>query len=282
MSNQDTTQGKFRKQSKKDSEQPQIEENEVRIKGNLGNVKRYVDYACGLLQGIEEKEDKPTGDVTDEKDSGDAAPVESGDSPPKASDEATDANENKTDDPKATPVVKKTKIFKTIVLKATGRAINKAVTTAEVVKRRIVGLHQETKLETLEIVDVWEPTEEGLKTVETTRRVASITITLTLDESKIATIKESTGYQQPIPADSIKTMDYIPRRGRGRRGMGYRNRNRGGMRRNMYNNRNYGGRRGGGYGGYGGYGGRRGGGGRRNMYGDRNNSGGGGRYNRGY
>ena len=109
MSNQDTTQGKFRKQSKKDSEQPQIEENEVRIKGNLGNVKRYVDYACGLLQGIEQKEDKPTGDVTDEKGSGDTAPVESGDAPPKASDEATDANENKTDDPKATPVVKKTK-----------------------------------------------------------------------------------------------------------------------------------------------------------------------------
>jgi len=55
MSNQDTTQAKYRKASKNTSEQPQIEENEVRIKGNQGNVKRYVDYACGLLQNDELK-----------------------------------------------------------------------------------------------------------------------------------------------------------------------------------------------------------------------------------
>jgi len=68
---QDTTQAKFRKAPKKDSEQPQIEENEVRIKGNMGNVKRYVDYACGLLkkeESTKKEEDKKENEENDNKD----------------------------------------------------------------------------------------------------------------------------------------------------------------------------------------------------------------------
>merc|ERR1719474_1174814 len=115
--------------------------------------------------------------------------------------------------------------FDTIVLKATGRAINKAVTTAEVVKRRIPDLHQITALDTLEITDEWEPMEQGLKMVETKRRVASITITLSRDEVAVKKHDHySTGYQQPLSADSIKPyimqQPRMPRDDRRRRGGG--------------------------------------------------------------
>jgi len=111
-----------------------------------------------------------------------------------------------------------TKQFDTIVLKATGRAIYSAVTTAEVVKRKVANLHQMTKLETLEMVDVWEPLEEGLKEVKTTRRVASICITLSRDPSKVDT--NAVGYQEPIPAESVGGSTRGRGRGRGR-GYGY-------------------------------------------------------------
>lgn len=50
-----------------------------------------------------------------------------------------------------------------VVLKAMGRAINKTVTIAEILKRRISGLHQITEIESTDIIDVWEPLEEGLE-----------------------------------------------------------------------------------------------------------------------
>jgi hypothetical protein len=45
-----------------------------------------------------------------------------------------------------------------------GRAINKTVTIAEILKRRVAGLHQITEIESTDITDVWEPLEEGLDT----------------------------------------------------------------------------------------------------------------------
>ena len=131
MADQQTTQSKYRKK-KKNEEQPSIDPNEVRIKGNQGHVKRYVDYACSLLEGkrLPGKDRKQQ-----QNDEDDATKTE------EKKDEAGDAEP---EEPQK---------FDTIVLKATGRAINKAVTTAEVVKRRISGLHQVTSLETLEITD---------------------------------------------------------------------------------------------------------------------------------
>jgi len=105
------------------------------------------------------------------------------------------------------------KKFDTIVLKATGLAINKAVITAEVVKRRVGGLHQVTELKTLEIEDTWEPVEEGLHVVKTTRRVASIMIKLSCDANEIDHMSKEPGYQAPIANESIKP-------GSGRRGDG--------------------------------------------------------------
>lgn len=223
MADQQTTQSKYKKKKKPET-QPSIDPNEVRIKGNQGHVKRYVDYACSLLEGkrIEKRQPEKSNDGDDNKE------------------EKQDEDASKEEEPQK---------FDTIVLKATGRAINKAVTTAEIVKRRIVDLHQVTSLETLEITDVWEPLEQGLKEVETKRRVASITITLTREDKEEN--KNQPGYQQPINSDAIKpfTMQTrTPRRRGGSRGGGYRGD----------------GRRGGGYRGGGGYrrgGGYRGGGG---------------------
>ncbi|KAK4390834.1 hypothetical protein Sango_2146700 [Sesamum angolense] len=86
-----------------------------------------------------------------------------------------------------------------IVFKAMGRAINKTVTIVELIKRRIVGLHQIIAIQSTDITDTWEPLEEGLQT-----------------------------YQPPIPADQVKVptdLDFEgegspPGRGRGRFGRG--------------------------------------------------------------
>ncbi|KAG8389848.1 hypothetical protein BUALT_Bualt01G0021500 [Buddleja alternifolia] len=108
-----------------------------------------------------------------------------------------------------------------IVFKAMGRAINKTVTIVELIKRRIVGLHQITAIQSIDITDTWEPLEEGLQTLETTRKVSMVTITL----SKKELDKTNIGYQPPIPADQVKVSTELeydgegspPARGRGGR-----------------------------------------------------------------
>ncbi|XP_010930953.2 uncharacterized protein [Elaeis guineensis] len=116
-----------------------------------------------------------------------------------------------------------------IIIKAMGRAINKTVMIVELIKRRIAGLHQNTKIESIDITDTWEPLEEGLLPLETTRHVSMITITLSKKELDTS----SPGYQPPIPADQVKPsteLDYegepLPSGGRGR-GRGGRGRGRG-------------------------------------------------------
>ncbi|XP_051139126.1 uncharacterized protein LOC127256934 [Andrographis paniculata] len=107
-----------------------------------------------------------------------------------------------------------------VLFKAMGRAINKTVTIVELIKRRIVGLHQVTSIQSTDITDTWEPLEEGLQTLETTRKVSMITITL----SKKELDKTNIGYQTPLPADQVKVATELeydgegspPARGRGR------------------------------------------------------------------
>ncbi|KAL1217362.1 hypothetical protein V5N11_018616 [Cardamine amara subsp. amara] len=117
-----------------------------------------------------------------------------------------------------------------VVFKAMGRAINKSVTIVELIKRRIPDLHQSTSIGSTDITDTWEPLEEGLLPIETTRHVSMITITL----SKVELNTSSVGYQCPIPIEMVKPLaevdhegqDVSPR-GKGRRGRG-RGRGRGG------------------------------------------------------
>lgn len=86
-----------------------------------------------------------------------------------------------------------------------GRAMNKAVTIAEILKRKMP-LHQWNVLSSVEMIDVYEPIEEGLDLVTSRRYVSCMTITLSV--SVIRNINESfpmfdtnhSGYQPPLPA----------------------------------------------------------------------------------
>nr|GEV50893.1 cold and drought-regulated protein CORA-like [Tanacetum cinerariifolium] len=86
---------------------------------------------------------------------------------------------------------------KEIVLKAMGQAISKTVAIAEILKRNIPQLHQDTQISSVSITDVWEPIEEGLLPVEMTRQVSMISITLSTKELD----KSSPGYQAPLPVE---------------------------------------------------------------------------------
>lgn len=93
-----------------------------------------------------------------------------------------------------------------VTLKGMGRAINKTVTIAEIIKRRIPHLHQLTEIGSVNITDTWEPLEEGLNTLETTRHVSVISITL----SKVQLDSSKAGYQQPLPEDQVKPLQEGP------------------------------------------------------------------------
>ena len=73
---------------------------------------------------------------------------------------------------------------------------------AEIIKRRIMGLHQDTEIGSVDITDTWEPLEEGLNRLETTRHVSVITITL----STAPLDTTSVGYQPPIEDDLVKPL----------------------------------------------------------------------------
>lgn len=95
--------------------------------------------------------------------------------------------------------------FDTVVLKAMGKAIQKAVTIAEVLKRRVAGLHQITSIESQEIEDQYEPKEEGMDIVIKKRTVSSIIIKL----SKKQLDTNDLGYQVPIPLDQVTAPQII-------------------------------------------------------------------------
>ncbi|KAI4319334.1 hypothetical protein MLD38_032942 [Melastoma candidum] len=87
-----------------------------------------------------------------------------------------------------------------IVLKAMGQAISKTVAIAEIIKKRMPRLHQDTAISSVSVTDVWEPIEEGLVPVEMTRHVSMISITLSFRELN----KDSPGYQPPLQSDHAK------------------------------------------------------------------------------
>jgi Alba len=89
-----------------------------------------------------------------------------------------------------------------------GRAINKAVTIAEILKRKMA-LHQVNDLQSVEMIDVYEPVEEGLDVVTSRRYVSCIKITLSVNLSDFAAapptmdITLHSGYQPPLPDDEM-------------------------------------------------------------------------------
>jgi ribonuclease P/MRP protein subunit RPP25 len=97
----------------------------------------------------------------------------------------------------------------TICLKAMGRAINKAVTIAEILKRKMP-LHQCNALSSVEMIDVFEPLEEGLDTVTSRRYVSCMKITLSRTAEGLDT--NDIGYQAPLPVEEMNPGDFNPLR----------------------------------------------------------------------
>ncbi|KAM8869755.1 ribonuclease P protein subunit p25-like protein isoform 1-T3 [Spinachia spinachia] len=82
-----------------------------------------------------------------------------------------------------------------IVLTASGKGVSKAITCAEMVKRRVGGLHQLTQLQFSTVEEVWDPLQDtgGLDSLTVSRNLPNIWILLsrdTLDRSQ-------PGYQEP-------------------------------------------------------------------------------------
>jgi len=141
-----STQSKYKKAPKPPLSES-LKENEIHIKGNTQNVKKFIDRAVALLQGTE--------------------------APKKSTDD-----DEKADEPKQ---------FDTIHLFGSNRSMGAVVSVSEVVKKCMPSLHQVTSLETVTISDTYVPLEIGLKEVEVQRPLIQLRITLSLNAKDLDT-----------------------------------------------------------------------------------------------
>jgi len=106
---------------------------------------------------------------------------------------------------------------KEITIRALGQAIYKAVGIVEIVKRRVPGLHQLTQLDSVDTVEKYEPTEEGLDPIVQNRTVSSIIIRLSVTAPADT---NQPGYQPPLAESQVRgparSNDRGRARGRGR------------------------------------------------------------------
>ena len=89
-----------------------------------------------------------------------------------------------------------------IKLKASGQAISKVCYVADVLRRRIKGLHMQQILSNIKIEDEYEPKEEGLDRVVIERVLTVFEVVLALDISKVDV--NHYGYQAPLPEEDVK------------------------------------------------------------------------------
>jgi DNA-binding protein len=168
-----------------------------------------------------------------------------------------------------------------VILKASGLACRDAVQVAEILRHNITNLHQESKITSVDVLDEYEPLEEGLEKVQIKRKIAVMEIKLSKKDNVLD--KNAPGFQLPLDTKieaENELKDIVEKRKAGFRGGdrdspsggrgGFRGRGRGG--RGGYRG-DRGGDRGGERGGYrgdrGGYRGGRGRGGYRGDRGDR-------------
>jgi len=85
-----------------------------------------------------------------------------------------------------------------VVLKAMGKTISKAVSIAEILKKRFP-LHQITEIGSNEIDETFIPVVEGLEEIKQTKRVSSIQITLSMTPLD----SHALGYQAPLLTDKL-------------------------------------------------------------------------------
>ena len=95
------------------------------------------------------------------------------------------------------------KNYHTIQIKASGMAISKGFIVVELLKRRIPNLHQINEVETIKIVNKFEPLEEGLDVVFVENSLGITIITL----SKKILDKNHYGYQSPLPLSQVNEYD---------------------------------------------------------------------------
>lgn len=90
-----------------------------------------------------------------------------------------------------------------IVFTATGKGVSKAITCAEIMKRRVKGLHQLTRLLYTTVAEVWEPLESaaGLDSLSVSRKVPAIWILLCREAPDCS----QPGYQAPGCYDALWT-----------------------------------------------------------------------------
>ncbi|KAL6660067.1 hypothetical protein ACP70R_002189 [Stipagrostis hirtigluma subsp. patula] len=172
-----------------------ISENEIRIT-TQGLIRNYVTYATSLLQDFGLKGRAAASAILEMSDLG-WLPTTQG-----ASQLSRGGSACRKKSGRWKPMEKR---VKEIVLKAMGQAISKTVAIAEIIKKRIPGLHQDTLISSVSITDVWEPIEEGLVPLEMTRHVSMISISLSPKELN----KNSPGYQAPLhPEAPLKPQRY--------------------------------------------------------------------------
>lgn len=78
--------------------------------------------------------------------------------------------------------------------------MDKALWVAEVLRRKVEGLHQIVNIAERKIVDVWEPREEGLLTVREERFLTILEVTLTKNPTP-EQLKHP-GYHAPLKGDT--------------------------------------------------------------------------------
>lgn len=83
-----------------------------------------------------------------------------------------------------------------MTIKAAERLMDKALWVAEVVRRKVEGLHMIVNVSEKKIVDVWEPREEGLLTVRQERFLTVLEVTLT--RTPTPEERSHPGYHAPL------------------------------------------------------------------------------------
>eukprot|EP01064_Diplonema_japonicum_P028312 TRINITY_DN4316_c0_g1_i14.p1 TRINITY_DN4316_c0_g1~~TRINITY_DN4316_c0_g1_i14.p1 ORF type:complete len:223 (+),score=60.66 TRINITY_DN4316_c0_g1_i14:63-731(+) len=92
--------------------------------------------------------------------------------------------------------------YETITIMGRGKTVGQVVQIAEIVKRRVKGLHQITRMENTTVKDHYKPKpsiEEELEDLYFTRVVGGLHITLSLKELDT----KDAGYQPPLPESEV-------------------------------------------------------------------------------
>ncbi|XP_052454157.1 ribonuclease P protein subunit p25a [Carassius gibelio] len=93
-----------------------------------------------------------------------------------------------------------------VVFSGTGRAVTKTITCAEIMKRKVQGLHQLSKLQYRTVTEVWESQESGPLQMTVHRTLPSICILLSKDPLD----PQEPGYQPPVEINTLSEESKLP------------------------------------------------------------------------